>query len=88
MKPGAELVKEIEDEDEDHIEMRQIASLRVINQRIPTLELEQVKNKGDKHGKTVWFSMMSDYNLQDTLYQFKKLKKEGSRKMLNNFDSD
>ena len=47
--------------------MQQISSLRVINQRIPTLELEQYKVEPEKRGKTVWFSMMSDYNLQDTL---------------------
>ena len=51
----------------DRIDMQQISSLRVINQRIPTLELEQHKVEHEKRGKTVWFSMMSDYNLQDTL---------------------
>lgn len=64
--------------DTDRIEMKNLASLRIINGRVPALELEV---KRDNKKKKVWFSMMSDYNVQDTLMQLKRLKKNaGARR--------
>ena len=58
--------------------MKNLASLRIINGRVPALELEV---KRDNKKKKVWFSMMSDYNVQDTLMQLKRLKKNaGARR--------
>lgn len=60
--------------DTDKIEMKNLVSLRIINGRVPALELEV---KRDNKKKKVWFSMMSDYNVQDTLMHLKRLKKSG-----------
>lgn len=54
--------------------MKNLVSLRIINGRVPALELEV---KRDNKKKKVWFSMMSDYNVQDTLMHLKRLKKSG-----------
>ena len=59
----------------EEIEMKDIVSLRIINEKIPAIELEFKNDDGVK--RSVFFSMMSDDSVQDTLIQLKRLKKEG-----------
>ena len=59
------------------IDMRNIDSLRIINGKVPTLELEHKAAAGMQSRRT-FFSMTSDYNMQETLMQLKRLKKEGN----------
>ena len=59
----------------EEIEMKDIVSLRIINEKIPAIELEFKNIDGVK--RSVFFSMMSDDSVQDTLIQLKRLKKEG-----------
>ena len=59
----------------EEIEMKDIVSLRIINEKIPAIELEFKNTDGVK--RSVFFSMMSDDSVQDTLIQLKRLKKEG-----------
>ena len=63
---------------------RDIKVARAINDRIPSLELEI----GKQQKKKVWFSMMSDYNLQETIQQMKRLKKLGIQKKNHDGDDD
>ena len=59
------------------IDMRNIDSLRLINGKVPTIELEH-KVQANMHSRRTFFSMTSDYNMQETLMQLKRLKKEGN----------
>ena len=57
------------------IPLSSIQNLRIINGKVPAIELEYTGK--DKEIESVFFSMMSDYNVQETLVQLKRLKKEG-----------
>lgn len=50
--------------------------MRIINEKVPAIELEY-KKSGDKKEQSVYITMMSDDSVQETLIQLKRLKKEG-----------
>jgi len=84
--PSTEQENDISKRKEDYFLLKDIEKKIVINGRVPAIEIHHKRfNDAKSASMKVFFSLMSDYNMQDTLFQLKQLEKSAKR---NNDDSD
>ena len=77
--PKNEAGLEAELRKDDWFALKVMEKMKVINGRVPAIEIHHKRQQKKEDAKKVFFSLMSDYNMQETIFQLKQLKKAGKR---------